>query len=84
MTRQLLLTLGAIKYGAPGTLEKGRKAILESLAKNGIDNTGIIIDNGSGLLSLPLTLPLARYFSLHNGCGLRLQFNHSTNLHPIG
>ena len=49
MTRQLLLTLGAIKYGAPGTLKKGRKAILESLAKNGIDNTGIIIDNGSGL-----------------------------------
>ncbi len=49
MTRQLLLTLGAVKYGAPGTLEKGRKAILESLTKNGIDNTGIIIDNGSGL-----------------------------------
>jgi D-alanyl-D-alanine carboxypeptidase/D-alanyl-D-alanine-endopeptidase (penicillin-binding protein 4) len=49
MTRQLLLTLGATKYGKPGTLEKGRRAILETLADNGIDNKDIIIDNGSGL-----------------------------------
>ncbi len=49
MTRQLLLTLGAKKYGKPGTLEKGRRAILETLADNGIDNKDIIIDNGSGL-----------------------------------
>lgn len=49
MTRQLLLTLGAKKFGKPGTLEKGRHAILETLANNDIDNKGIIIDNGSGL-----------------------------------
>ena len=49
MTRQLLLTLGAKKFGKPGTLEKGRQAILEALDDNGIDNKGIIIDNGSGL-----------------------------------
>jgi D-alanyl-D-alanine carboxypeptidase/D-alanyl-D-alanine-endopeptidase (penicillin-binding protein 4) len=49
MTRQLLLTLGAKKFGEPGTLEKGRRAILETLTNNGIDNKGIIIDNGSGL-----------------------------------
>lgn len=49
MTRQLLLTLGAKKYGAPGTLEKGRRAIMETLAENGIDNKNITIDNGSGL-----------------------------------
>ena len=49
MTRQLLLSLGAKKYGQPGTLEKGRRAILETLADNGVDNKGIIIDNGSGL-----------------------------------
>ncbi len=49
MTRQLMLTLGAKKYGAPGTLQKGRRAILETLADNGINNKGVIIDNGSGL-----------------------------------
>ncbi|CAA6824250.1 MAG: D-alanyl-D-alanine carboxypeptidase (EC [uncultured Thiotrichaceae bacterium] len=49
MTRQLLLTLGAKKYGAPGTLEKGRTAILDVLEENNIDHQGIIIDNGSGL-----------------------------------
>lgn len=49
MTRQLLLTLGAKKYGQPATLNKGRAAILATLSENGIDNNGIIIDNGSGL-----------------------------------
>lgn len=49
MTRQLLLTLGAKRYGAPGTLEKGRRAILDVLEENDIDHQGIIIDNGSGL-----------------------------------
>jgi len=37
MTRQVLLTLGAKKFGAPATLKKGTKAVLELLAENGID-----------------------------------------------
>ena len=49
MTKQLLLTLGAKKYGAPGTQEKGRKAVLEILSENDINTTGIKIENGSGL-----------------------------------
>ncbi len=49
MTRQLLLSLGAKKFGKPGTLEKGRRAILEVLSNNGIDSKGVVIDNGSGL-----------------------------------
>ena len=49
MTRQLLLTIGANRFGAPATLDKGRKAILELLALQGIDTTGLVIDNGSGL-----------------------------------
>ncbi len=49
MTRELMLTLGAKKYGKPATLEKGRKAIMQTLAENGIDSNGVIIDNGSGL-----------------------------------
>lgn len=49
MTRQLLLTVGADRFGAPATLEKGRKAILEILQEQGIDTQGIVIDNGSGL-----------------------------------
>ncbi len=50
MTRQLLLSLGAEKYGAPATLEKGRQAIIDVLKAVGVQNTDdILIDNGSGL-----------------------------------
>ena len=49
MTKQLLLTLGAIKYGAPGTLDKGRKAVFQVLDDIGIDTKGIRLENGSGL-----------------------------------
>lgn len=49
MTRQLLLTTGANRFGAPATLEKGRQALLELLEAQGVDTTGMIIDNGSGL-----------------------------------
>ncbi|MEE9444315.1 MAG: D-alanyl-D-alanine carboxypeptidase/D-alanyl-D-alanine-endopeptidase [Cocleimonas sp.] len=55
MTRQVLLTLGARKYGTPGTLEKGTKAVLDILQENNIDigtdenNNRIVLENGSGL-----------------------------------
>ena len=49
MTRQLLLTLGAKKYGAPGTMDKGKRAVLSILADNDIDMMGIELENGSGL-----------------------------------
>ena len=49
MTKQLLLTLGAKKFGAPATLEKGQRAILDGLAESNIDINGIRLENGSGL-----------------------------------
>ena len=49
MTKQLLLTLGAKKYGAPATREKGQRAVLAVLAENGINTDGINLENGSGL-----------------------------------
>lgn len=49
MTKQLLLTLGAKKYGAPGTLTKGRQAIFDTLNTNDIDTNGVQLENGSGL-----------------------------------
>ena len=49
MTRQLLLTLGAKKYGAPGTLEKGKRAVLSIMTESKINTTGINLENGSGL-----------------------------------
>ena len=49
MTRQLLLTIGAHEFGHPGSLEKGRKAIVKWMQDEGIDTDGFIIDNGSGL-----------------------------------
>lgn len=49
MTRQVFLSLGARKYGAPATPEKGEKAVLAVLSENNINTAGISIENGSGL-----------------------------------
>jgi len=49
MTRQLLYTLGAEKFGAPGTLEKGVDAVRATLASHGIDIAPLVIENGAGL-----------------------------------
>lgn len=49
MTRHLELTLGAERFEAPATPEKGRAATLELLRRHGIDTSGLIIDNPSGL-----------------------------------
>ncbi len=49
MTRQLLLTLGAEKYGAPGTVEKGVAAIHAWLAQRDLKFPELVLENGSGL-----------------------------------
>ncbi|UJF25337.1 D-alanyl-D-alanine carboxypeptidase/D-alanyl-D-alanine-endopeptidase [Suttonella sp. R2A3] len=49
MTRQLMLTLGAEVYGAPGSLQKGRDAVVDTLSVFGVPTEGMIIDNGAGL-----------------------------------
>jgi len=48
--RHLLLTLGAVTYGAPATVSKGRRAVENILKNNGALSQGTLsIDNGSGL-----------------------------------
>ena len=49
MTKQLLLSLGARKYSAPATWEKGRSAVIDVLKENWINTDGISLENGSGL-----------------------------------
>ena len=49
MTRHLQLTLGAERFEPPATPEKGEQATLDVLATFGIDTTGMVIDNPSGL-----------------------------------
>jgi D-alanyl-D-alanine carboxypeptidase/D-alanyl-D-alanine-endopeptidase (penicillin-binding protein 4) len=49
MTRNLFLTLGAERHGAPGTVSKGRVAVREWLQSIGVDPGGLVIENGSGL-----------------------------------
>jgi D-alanyl-D-alanine carboxypeptidase/D-alanyl-D-alanine-endopeptidase (penicillin-binding protein 4) len=49
MSRNLLLALGAEAYGAPGTVEKGRRAIADWLLLNDIPAPELNVDNGSGL-----------------------------------
>ncbi|MGM0552859.1 MAG: D-alanyl-D-alanine carboxypeptidase/D-alanyl-D-alanine endopeptidase [Pseudomonadota bacterium] len=49
MIRHLMLTLGAERFGAPATTEKGRKALVEALRELGVPVGGMVVDNGSGL-----------------------------------
>ena len=49
MSRQIFLTLGAEKLGPPGTLDKGRQAVLAALGRRGLSFPELEIDNGAGL-----------------------------------
>lgn len=49
MTRQLLLTLAAEHAGPPGTVEKGVAVIRDWLKQRGLDEEGLVLDNGAGL-----------------------------------
>ena len=49
MTRNLFLTLGAERYGAPATLEKSAQAVREALAQRGVSTRKLVLENGAGL-----------------------------------
>lgn len=49
MTRQLLLTLGAERHGAPGTTEKGVRVVRAWLERQGLSFPELVLDNGAGL-----------------------------------
>ncbi len=49
MARQLMLAIGAKRYGAPGTPRKGAEAIGDFLNKRGLHFPELRIENGSGL-----------------------------------
>jgi len=49
MTRQLVYTLGAQRYGSPGTRENGVRAIREFLESRGLDVAPLAMLNGAGL-----------------------------------
>ena len=49
MTRQLLLSLGAHRYGPPGTRKKGIDAVRDWLVSKGLEDEHLALDNGAGL-----------------------------------
>ena len=49
MTRLLLYSLGTSKYDPPVTKEQGIEVLREYLQKNDLDDSELILDNGSGL-----------------------------------
>ncbi len=49
MTRQVLITLGAERMGAPGSAEKGIAAVRAWLRMRGLDFSELVLDNGAGL-----------------------------------
>jgi len=49
MTRQVLLSLGARVFGAPGTTEKGLAAVKAWLVEHKLDSPALRLDNGAGL-----------------------------------
>jgi D-alanyl-D-alanine carboxypeptidase/D-alanyl-D-alanine-endopeptidase (penicillin-binding protein 4) len=49
MARHLLLTLGAERFGAPATVEKGQRAAQQELSRLGLAFPELQIGNGAGL-----------------------------------
>ena len=49
MARTLLLTLGAERRGAPGSLAKAQEAVADWLSEKGLDLPELVLDNGAGL-----------------------------------
>ena len=49
MTRNLFLTLGAERFGAPATLEKSTRAVRELLQQRGVSTRKLVQENGAGL-----------------------------------
>ena len=49
MARQLLLSIGARAYGAPGTVEKGQRAMKDWFRSQGLNFDELMVENGSGL-----------------------------------
>ena len=49
MSRNLLLTLGAERFGPPGTRDKGRRAVAAWLEREGVEAPHLWVVNGSGL-----------------------------------
>lgn len=49
MARHLLLTMGAERFGPPGTEEKGARAVLAWAEERGLKLADLVIENGSGL-----------------------------------
>jgi serine-type D-Ala-D-Ala carboxypeptidase/endopeptidase (penicillin-binding protein 4) len=49
MARQLLISMGAERFGAPGTQLKGIAAVREWLTKRNIDMPELMLENGAGL-----------------------------------
>ncbi len=59
MTRQLLLTVGAEKLGAPGTTEKGARVVREWLAGKGLNFPELVLENGAGLSRIERISPFS-------------------------
>jgi serine-type D-Ala-D-Ala carboxypeptidase/endopeptidase (penicillin-binding protein 4) len=59
MTRQLLLTLGAEKLGAPGTAEKGAAVVRDWLHGKGLKFPELVLENGAGLSRMERISPLS-------------------------
>jgi D-alanyl-D-alanine carboxypeptidase/D-alanyl-D-alanine-endopeptidase (penicillin-binding protein 4) len=58
MARQVFLTLGAAKEGPPATLDKSVSVMHDWLKSKGIDASGIVLENGSGLSRIERVRPI--------------------------
>lgn len=82
MTRQLFLTLGAVQYGEPATLAKGRKAVLKTLDSLGVNRQGLVVDNGAGLsrISRLSAEQLAQFLQKMSSSNMRFVFENSLSV----
>lgn len=84
MAKMLLLDLGVARYGAPGTWDKGRDAILAWLKERGLELPGLVIENGSGLSRTERLSPESLARLLVWASGQPLYYEFAASLPAVG
>ncbi len=84
MAKMLFLNLGAARYGAPATWEKGQAAVLAWLADKGMHFPELVVENGSGLSRMERIAPASLASLLSWAARQPLYYDFAASLPTLG
>jgi D-alanyl-D-alanine carboxypeptidase/D-alanyl-D-alanine-endopeptidase (penicillin-binding protein 4) len=84
MAKMLFLNLGAARYGAPATWEKGQAAMHAWLAEKGLSIPELVVENGSGLSRIERLSPASVAMLLAWAARQPLYYDFAASLPALG